>query len=648
MALYPVPTTRSSDLLAQSRLLSQLHRDQLGLLRLQQQISTGYRISAPSEDAPAAGRAQTLQRLLELKAQAQVNRQTGQSYLDASDTAINGVSKLLSDIRAEALGVSDTVSSDSQRAAVADEVLEAIRQLADMGNHNFRGRYLFAGSRSDVAPFEIDGKYIRYVGNEGALSSFVDLDLLYATNAPGSEVFGTFSPGVRSTVDFNPTLTVDTPLSSLRGGRGITLGSIAISDGTNTQTIDLSSAATIGDVADLISANPPTGRTITATVTSTGLSIDIDDGGGGNLTIREVGGGRTAFELGILDTVGTGVGPIVGSDLNPSLRLTTSLSDVLGGTLDQASGIQIVNGGQTHTITFATATTVEDLLNAINGSEADVLAEIDPAGDRIRIRSRLSGSDFSIGENGGTTATQLGVRSLTLQTPLADLNGGLGIHEEPGTDFTIRRRDGVLLDIDVGTATTIGDIINLINTHPANVGPDVALAQLAASGNGIELVDANAAPVGPLEILRDLRSNAAWDLGLIPRGQDLASSAGSTLTGSDPYPLEVAGAFNSLVRLHDALLNNDVVQIGRAIELLDLDFERANFARAEIGSRGRSLETVQARLEDEEVQLRSNLSDEIDTDLADAISQLTARQAALEASLQLAAQTFRLSLLDFL
>lgn len=648
MALYPVPTTRSSDMLAQSRLLSQLHRDQLDILRLQQQISAGYRISAPSEDAPAAGRAQTLQRLLELKAQAQVNRQTSQSYLDASDTAINGVTKLLSDMRATALGVADTVSTDEQRAAAASEVMEALRQLADVGNHQFRGRYLFAGSRNDVPPFELNGEFVTYRGNEGSLSSFVDLDLLAATNVPGSEVFGTFSPGVRSTVDFNPALTANTPISALRSGQGVVPGSIAISDGTSEVTIDLSSAATIGDIADLINVNPPAGRTLTATVTATGLSVDIDDGGGGNLTIREVGGGTTASDLGILNTTGTGVAPIVGTDLNPTLRLTTLLSDVLGGTLDQASGIQIVNGGQTYSISFAAATTVEDLLNQINGSGANVLAEIDPTGDRIRIRSRLSGSEFSIGENGGTTAAQLGVRSLTLQTRLEDTNFGRGVHEHTGADFTIRRRDGVLLDIDVAGAQTLGDVVNLINTHAANVGPDLVIAQLSSSGNGIELIDLSAAPAGPLEVIRNPLSNAAWDLGLVARGQDLNTATASMLTGSDPNPLEVSGAFNSLLRLHDSLLSNDLLGIQRAIELLDIDFERANFARAEIGSRGRSLETLEARHEDEEVQLRASLSDEIDTDLAEAISNLTARQAALEASLQLAAQTFRMSLLDFL
>ena len=60
-------------------------------------------------------------------------------------------------------------------------------------------------------------------------------------------------------MDLNPALTDDTPISRAEGGRGLSLGSIQISDGTNKSIIDLSSAATIGDVVRLIEANPPDG-----------------------------------------------------------------------------------------------------------------------------------------------------------------------------------------------------------------------------------------------------------------------------------------------------------------------------------------------------------------------------------------------------
>src|SRR5262249_15344257 len=160
--------------------------------------------------------------------------------------------------------------------------------------------------------------------------------------------------------------------------------------------------------------------------------------------IKDVTGGNTAQNLQILTSpLGVGINPVVGGDLNPAIRLTTKLSDLqTAAPLDLASGLQIQNGGTTYTIDTSGAQNVEDLLNAINSSGANALAQIDPAGDRIIVRSRLSGTDFSIGENGGALATQLGIRSLTTNTALAELNHGNGVATATGTDFTIHRKDG--------------------------------------------------------------------------------------------------------------------------------------------------------------------------------------------------------------
>jgi flagellar hook-associated protein 3 FlgL len=533
-------------------------------------------------------------------------------------------------------------------------VSRAIEQLLSVANQNFRGRYLFGGSRADGPPFVQEANGIVYRGNEGLLCSFVDLDLPYATNATGAEVFGTFSPQVRGTVDLNPALTADTPLASLNGGQGVTLGSLRIGDGTSQVTVDLSSAATIGDVEALLEANPPAGRTIDVQITATGLSVDIDDAGGGNLTITEVPGGTTAAALRIFDDVGTGTAPIVGGDLDPTLRLTMPLADLQTTLpLDLASGLQITNGGQTYTIDTSTAVTLEDLLNAINDSPANTLAQIAPSGDRLIVRSLLSGPDFAIGENGGTTATQLGIRSLTVDTALADLNFGRGVASIPGADFTIHRKDGFDLAIDVSSAATIGDVIDLINNDAGNLNPATrVVARLAASGNGIELFDGNLAGPDQLSITRQFGSNAAWDLGLIPQGvqsaQGTSSPGGDTLSATDSNPLEVAGVFNTLLRLEESLQNFNRGDLERAAALLDEDYDRINFARSEVGARNRTIDTIQAQLEDEEVLLKSNLADEIETDLPSAISALASRQAALQASLQMSAQIFSVSLLDFL
>ncbi|MBI3464524.1 MAG: flagellar hook-associated protein FlgL, partial [Planctomycetes bacterium] len=284
-SIIPIPTTRVSDRYIAQRLLAQIQFDEQDLLRLQTQIATGRRINLPSEDAPASVRAIGLQSLLERKAQVRINLQTNESYLSASDAALSGASNLLNDIRGLAVSVTGTTSTDTQREAAAIEVERAIQQLVAIGNQQFRGRYLFAGSATTVRPFDNADGNVTYRGNERTLFTNSDLDLLLETNLDGNQIFGAISEPVRGTADLNPILTLDTLLSDLRGGLGIRAGSIAVSDGTNTSIVDVSGAETIGDVAALLEANPPLGRTVTVSITSTRLNVTID---GGNLTIREV------------------------------------------------------------------------------------------------------------------------------------------------------------------------------------------------------------------------------------------------------------------------------------------------------------------------------------------------------------------------
>jgi flagellin-like hook-associated protein FlgL len=121
-----------------------------------------------------------------------------------------------------------------------------------------------------------------------------------------------------------------------------------------------------------------------------------------------------------------------------------------------------------------------------------------------------------------------------------------------------------------------------------------------------------------------------------------------TITGRDVRPHEAKGIFNALVRLRDALHNNDLLEIGRSVELLDDSVVDLNFARAELGARQQGLDVLKARLDSEQINLEESLSLEIDTDFVEVVSELTARQAAFQASLQLAGRTFQLTLLDYL
>src|SRR5689334_9117967 len=168
-SITPIPSTRVSDQLASSLLLEQIRSNQLSLLQLQQSISTGRRIAAPSEDAPAAARAIDLQRLLERKAQVKNNLDTNQGYLTATDSALSSISDLLNQARGVAVANSDSTVTDEQREAAAQQIDGFLQSLVDTANQQFNGRYLFAGSSTGVKPFSFSGASVAYNGNETSL-----------------------------------------------------------------------------------------------------------------------------------------------------------------------------------------------------------------------------------------------------------------------------------------------------------------------------------------------------------------------------------------------------------------------------------------------------------------------------------------------
>jgi flagellar hook-associated protein 3 FlgL len=768
-SIAPVPGTRVSDLLATQRLTAQMQADEIALQQLERQVSTGQRLTLPSDDPGAAAQAINLNRLIQQKTQIKTNLDTNQSYLSATDSALGNVSNLLSNARSTALSVVGTVADSSQRQTAARVIDGAIQQLTDIGNQSFNGRYLFAGSNPGAAPFQTQGSYIKYNGNAEQLSSLSDVSQLFATNVTGADAFGALSTVVSGTANLTPNVTANTKLADLNGGQGVNKGSIVVSDGVHSSVVDLSSAVTVGDVANLIATHPPLGRTARVDITATGLNVSLDAAGGGNLTIGEAGSSVTADQLGRLNLNHVGPGPLVGKPLNPQLTLTTQLSDVLGtyaqanllspgsnkgivvqakshgaafngftinliddntvtvgsekvnynsaaktitidiasglstakdvvkalnnnagfaadftaaldpaeptndgsGTLDttptattaggsgvdfdSASGLQITNGGQTSTIDTSTDKTIEDLLNTLNGSPASLLAEINSSGNGINIRSRLSGSDFSIAENGGTTAAQLGVRTFDGSTLLSQLNYGSGVHTATsGPDFIIQRPDGYQLKVTVGSAKTIQDVIDLINNDPNNqVAANKVTAQLATTGNGIVLTSTDPSTVSSFAVIAQNSSTAAVDLGLIPSGKtqsDPATVSGgtSTIAGADVNPQETASAFNALIRLKQALDNNDTGGINRAIGLLDGATSQLNLVRADLGAREQSLTAVSSSLATEQDNLQASLSNTVDVDMATAITNLTALQTSYTATLQMTAQLSRLTLLNYL
>ncbi len=643
-AIRPTNFARVSLLMRSDLLMSSLRTNSVDLLRVQNQLSSGLRLGRPSDSPAEATTIMNLDSSLERYNQYLSNIDYADGHLSSTDTALGQSADLVKEAYTLALESIGMGTDDPGRATNAEMVDQIIQQLVTIGNTAHRGSYIFGGNNSTVTPFEAFSGGVYFKGSLAAMQARVADDNQVAFSIDSNQTFGTLSSQVVGTADLNPDITVNTLLSDLNGaqGQGIRRGSIVVSDGTTSATIDLGRCVTVGDVINKINTEGPTG--MTAAIGADGTSLQLSTAAG-NITVTEVGSGNTARDLGIYEAVGAGIN-LSGQDVDARLTPATPVTALAGGAgIDLISGLIITNSlvSPVGPIDLSSANTFEDILNAINNAGLAVRAEINSDGTGMNVFNLLSGSQMSIGENGGTTASDLGIRSLIGTTVLADCNGGQGIAttNSDGVEGVLRitTRDASTYDVALGTAVTIQDVITLINTA---TGGHVTAA-LASTGNGIVLTD-TISGAGNLSVSTISENNydVADQLGL---AQSVSSD---TLSGEDINPAMPDGLFSHLLALRDAMLVNDDQAITEAAELVDLDRQTISNMQGMVGSQVRALEDRKTQMEDNIVAMETLRSDIRDIDFTEAITRYQNLYTALQANLTTGNQLANLSLLDFL
>jgi flagellar hook-associated protein 3 FlgL len=295
------------------------------------------------------------------------------------------------------------------------------------------------------------------------------------------------------------------------------------------------------------------------------------------------------------------------------------------------------------TIDLSAAETVQDVLNTINNAGLFVRAQINAAGDGIEVVNAVSGVVMTIGENGGTTATDLGIRSLNADTLVSSLNHGQGLRTvDSGADLRVTARDGSSFTVALRGVRTIGDVLAAINQAATDAGVAVT-ADLALVGNGIRLADQTGG-AGSLSVSRENLSFAVDDLGLSQTVVDPVAD----LVGDDVNGVRVSGILSDLCDLERALRDDDSAGLSTASESLDVHLQDFNRSRGVIGARAKAMQDRLSQTEQAVSSTEALLGQVQDLDYTEAITQFQQAQLALQASLTTGAKIMSMSLLDFL
>lgn len=186
-------TLRITQGMLYSRALIDIQRGLLRYSKLQQEVATGRRINRPSDDPAAALRVLPLRSDLRDLSQLSDNVALARETLDTGAASLEDASSLMARVRELTTQASNGTMSPEDRVSVAAEVDQLLSQLVGIGNSRRGDRYLFGGTESSTAPFELreggSGTRVVYRGNRQMLEVEVAPGVMTALNMPGDNIF---------------------------------------------------------------------------------------------------------------------------------------------------------------------------------------------------------------------------------------------------------------------------------------------------------------------------------------------------------------------------------------------------------------------------------------------------------------------------
>ncbi len=162
------------------------------LVTVEKELSSGRRISAPSDDPSGAATALRLRTDLALSDQFTRTVDSAASRLGAADTALfslNGVIQRARELTVQAGG--GTLGSD-QLTAIGGEINQLLQHAVQIGNTNFGGQFIFAGTKTTTAPFSATGDappVVTYNGNANSINQDLGQNASVRVDVPGDQTF---------------------------------------------------------------------------------------------------------------------------------------------------------------------------------------------------------------------------------------------------------------------------------------------------------------------------------------------------------------------------------------------------------------------------------------------------------------------------
>ncbi len=282
---------------------------------LSNELSSGKRVTKPSDDPLAASRGIFYRRVIRENDQFTLNTSDASAFLSSTSITLGDVRTALRSARDIALQGSND-ASNIPSDTLATEVGNIFDNILTLSNEAHDGKYIFAGDKLASSPFVNNGGVVSFVGDNSKRKMETGLGITVDSNITGEEQFGTRAHKIIGTTGAVPT---NVPLrvalgatvaqkNILTGGGSVTpaagvnlseqtavtaanfagfvAGTIQVNNGIANYNVTINSGDTIGTILDNISQVPG----INAYLRASDGRIILSNDNAQNITVTDVAG----------------------------------------------------------------------------------------------------------------------------------------------------------------------------------------------------------------------------------------------------------------------------------------------------------------------------------------------------------------------
>lgn len=182
---------RVTDSIITRNLLDAINRSRDNMGTIQQEMSTGKRISKPSVDPQGYLKSQRFTETIDQNNQFISNIANARAWMDNSLQILTTLEDKITSVREIGIQSADMANSNV-RDALANRLDGIINDTVSLANEKYMDKYIFGGSLTKGDdPFQYDGSVVTYSGNSDSITRRIAENQNLEINLPGQDLIDT-------------------------------------------------------------------------------------------------------------------------------------------------------------------------------------------------------------------------------------------------------------------------------------------------------------------------------------------------------------------------------------------------------------------------------------------------------------------------